>query len=98
MDSNLLSTIMCSIFDYNAYFDRLTSAAIKANVLNPPKNPTPTQMINMKPDKTKIDDRSVTKRKCDHPGVVGENESCISTKSNEETSKIIFFVRKIIEL
>lgn len=55
-------------------------------------------MINMKPDKTKIDDRSVTKRKCDHPGVVGENESCISTKSNEKTSKIIFIVWKIIEL
>lgn len=53
----------------------LTSAAINANVLSPPKNPTPTQMMNMKPDSVKIVDSNATSRKCDHPGVVGENES-----------------------
>lgn len=54
----------------------LTSAAIKANVFKPPKNPTPTQTINMNPDKIRIVDSRATNRKCDHPGVVGENDSC----------------------
>lgn len=53
----------------------LTSAAINANVFNPPKKPTPTQMINMNPDSVNMDDSNATSRKCDHPGVVGENDS-----------------------
>lgn len=65
----------------------LTSAAIKANVFKPPKNPTPTQTINMNPDKIRIVDNRATNRKCDHPGVVGENDSCIM-KQNKMKSKI----------
>lgn len=53
----------------------LTSAAINANVFSPPKNPTPTQMMNMNPDSVKIVDNNATSRKCDQPGVVGENDS-----------------------
>lgn len=30
----------------------------------------------MNPDKIRIVDSNATSRKCDHPGVVGENESC----------------------
>lgn len=53
----------------------LTSAAIKENVFKPPKNPTPTQMINMNPDSVRIVDSNATSRKCDQPGVVGENDN-----------------------
>lgn len=53
----------------------LTSAAINANVLSPPKKPTPTQMMNMNPDSVRMVDSKATRRKCDHPGVVGENDS-----------------------
>lgn len=49
-------------------------------MLSPPKNPTPMQTMNMKPDKIKIVDNNATKRKCDHPGVVGENDSCTGNK------------------
>lgn len=55
---------------------------MKANVLSPPKNPTPTQTMNMKPDKIRIVDSKATSRKCDQPGVVGENESY--RKQNEK--------------
>lgn len=60
----------------------LTSAAIKANVFRPPKNPTPTQTINMNPDKIRIVDNKATNRKCDHPGVVGENDSYSTREKN----------------
>lgn len=53
----------------------LTSAAIKANVFSPPKNPTPMHTMNITPDRTKIVDNNATRRKCDHPGVVGENDN-----------------------
>lgn len=56
-------------------YTTLTSAAINANVFIPPKNPTQMHMMNMKPDIVSIDDNKPTKRTCDHPGVVGENES-----------------------
>lgn len=46
---------------------------MKANVLKPPKNPNPMHITNITPDKVSIADKSATKRKCDHPGVVGEN-------------------------
>lgn len=49
---------------------------MKANVLMPPKNPTQMQIININPDIVRMDDNRPTKRTCDHPGVVGENESC----------------------
>lgn len=48
---------------------------MNANVLSPPKNPTPTHTINIKPDKIRIVDNRATSRKWDQPGVVGENES-----------------------
>lgn len=68
----------------------LTSAAIKANVFKPPKNPTPTQTMNMNPDKIRIVDNKATNRKCDHPGVVGENDSCTTknAKFNKLTMKL----------
>lgn len=53
----------------------LTSAVIKANVFSPPKNPTPMHTMNIKPDRIKIVDSNVTRRMCDHPGVVGENDN-----------------------
>lgn len=53
----------------------LTSAAINANVLRPPKNPTQMQMMNMKPDSVRMDESRPTRRMCDQPGVVGEKES-----------------------
>lgn len=40
-----------------------TSAAMKANVFSPPKNPTPTHTMNIKPDKTRIVDSNATSRK-----------------------------------
>lgn len=67
--------------------EKLTSAAIKANVFKPPKNPTPTHTINMNPDKIRIVDNNATNRKCDHPGVVGENESCNNKEENNELLK-----------
>lgn len=67
----------------------LTSAAIKANVFKPPRNPTPTHTINMKPDSIKIVDNKATNRKCDQPGVVGENESCEKRKE-----KLVLLRRK----
>lgn len=54
---------------------KLTSAAMNAKVFRPPKRPTPMQMMNMIPESVRIADRSVTSRKCDHPGVVIEKES-----------------------
>lgn len=39
--------------------------------------------MNIKPDKIKIVDSNATKRKCDHPGVVGENESYRKVKKKE---------------
>lgn len=53
----------------------LTSAAIKANVFSPPKNPTQTHTMNIKPVRIKIVDSNATRRKCDHLGVVGENDN-----------------------
>lgn len=67
--------ITISIFFF-FFLKKLTSAAIKANVFNPPKKPTPTHTMNIKPDKIRMVESNATKRKCDHPGVVGENESC----------------------
>lgn len=60
---------------------------MNANVFNPPKNPTPTHTINIKPDKIRIVDSSATSRKWDHPGVVGENESC--EKQEMASTKLI---------
>lgn len=54
---------------------RLTSAAMKANVLIPPNNPTPMQMINIIPDRVRIAESNVTSLKWDQPGVVIEKES-----------------------
>lgn len=53
----------------------ITSAAIKANVFIPPTNPTPMQIINIIPESDSIADSSATNLKCDHPGVVGENDN-----------------------
>lgn len=48
---------------------------MNANVFIPLISPTAIQMINIIPDTVRIDERRATKRKCDHPGVVGENDS-----------------------
>lgn len=72
----------------------LTSAAIKANVFKPPKNPTPTHTMNINPDKTRIVDSRATNRKCDHPGVVGENESYSKNQSNIRKN----WIRKFYEI
>lgn len=61
---------------------KLTSAAINANVLIPLNKPTNIDMIIMNPDIVKMDDNSAINRKCDHPGVVGENDNC---KKRKET-------------
>lgn len=60
---------------YVLMVSRLTSAAMKANVLIPPNNPTPMQMINIIPDRVRIAESNVTSLKWDQPGVVIEKES-----------------------
>lgn len=55
---------------------KLTSAPIKANMLIPLKSPKKTEAINIAPEMVKMDDRSAISRKCDQPGVVGENDNC----------------------
>jgi hypothetical protein len=52
-----------------------TSATMKANVFRPPKNPTATQMRNMKPESTRMLARRPSNRMWLHPGVVGENDN-----------------------
>lgn len=68
----------------------LTSAAINANVFIPPKNPTQMQIMNMKPDIVRIDDSNPTSLTCDHPGVVGENDS-YKDKEHILCSHVAFF-------
>jgi hypothetical protein len=41
----------------------------------PLKSPKIIETIIIIPDMVKIDERSAISRKCDHPGVVGENDS-----------------------
>lgn len=53
----------------------LTSAAIKANVLMPLKNPMKIETMIMNPEIVRIADKSAISRKCDHRAVVGEKES-----------------------
>lgn len=61
---------------------------MKANVLTPlMKTPTPIETISMKPDRVRIADRSAISRKWDHPGVVGENESCGRHAKTEREKK-----------
>lgn len=45
--------------------------------------------MNMNPDKIRIVDNKATNRKCDHPGVVGENDSCV------QQNKIIWQIKKL---
>lgn len=49
------------------------------------------QMMNMIPESVRIADRSVTRRKCDQPGVVIEKESL----RGEEEIKIIYMVHHL---
>jgi hypothetical protein len=53
-----------------------TSAPINAHILIPLKSPQITDTIIIKPDIVKIEESKAISRKCDHPGVVGEKESC----------------------
>jgi len=58
-----------------------TSATMKANVFRPPKNPTATQMRNMKPESTRMLARRPSNRMWLHPGVVGENDNYQHTQN-----------------
>ena len=52
---------------------------MKANVFRPPKNPTATQMRNMKPESTRMLARRPSNRMWLQPGVVGENDNYQNT-------------------
>lgn len=54
---------------------------MKANVLNPPKNPTKTDTNSMKPDSAKIAPNNANSFTWLHNGVVGENDSWNKKKS-----------------
>lgn len=58
----------------------LTSAPIKAHMLMPLKSPNMIETIIMIPDIVKIEESNAIRRKCDQPGVVGENDSCKKIK------------------
>lgn len=54
----------------------LTSAPKKDAMLMPLKSPKTIDTMIMTTEMEKIDERRAMSRKCDQPGVVGENESC----------------------
>jgi hypothetical protein len=62
---------------------------MKANVLRPPKNPTATQMRNIKPDSIRMLTRRPNNRMWLHPGVVGENDNCQHTHTQTRITEMI---------
>lgn len=54
---------------------KLTSAPIKAHMLTPLNSPKTIDTIIIATEMENIDESSEMSRKCDQPGVVGENES-----------------------
>lgn len=51
-------------------------------MLMPLKSPNTIETIIIIPEMVKIDESNAIRRKCDHPGVVGENDSCTHKKKN----------------
>lgn len=57
-------------------------------MLMPLKIPKMIETIIIIPDMTKMDDSNKISRKCDHPGVVGEKDSCKEEKIKDFLQKI----------
>lgn len=49
---------------------------MNANMLNPLNSPNAIDTIIIAPERVKMEDKRAMTRKCDQPGVVGENDNC----------------------